>query len=130
MSALSRPARMRGPCSAHAIPRAGQLVGLRGARLERVVPGRPSRVARGEGDEADTTGSQSRARPRAGRMCQFMQRFLNQSIFFALVASLSLTEVACGDGEKEPISGYDWGFVGVSLVCELYVLISLCRWVN
>jgi hypothetical protein len=63
-------------------------------------------------------------------MCQFMQRFLNQSIFFALVASLSLTEVACGDGEKEPISGYDWGFVGVSLVCELYVLRSLCRWVN
>jgi len=59
-----------------------------------------------------------------------MQRFLNQSIFFALVASLFLTEVACGDGEKEPISGYDWGFVGVSLVCELYVLGSLCTWVN
>ena len=57
-----------------------------------------------------------------------MQRFLNQSIFFALVASLSLTEVACGDGEKEPISGYDWGFVGVSLVCELYVLRSLLSW--
>ena len=213
VSALPRPARIRGPCSAHAIPRAGQLVGLRGgARLERVVPGRPSRVARGEGDEADaalrargarasiawhgaaaseellvlvllatvpvqgvrrftalslrpratlpvrscgraprfpcaplartpldratrderpgTTGSQSSARPRAGLMCQFMQRFLNQSIFFALVASLSLTEVACGDGEKEPISGYDWGFVGVSLVCELYVLVSLCSWVN
>ena len=55
---------------------------------------------------------------------------MNQSIFFALVASLSLTEVACGDGEKEPISGYDWGFVGVSLVCELYVLFSLYRWVN
>ena len=54
VSALPRPARIRGPCSAHAIPRAGQLVGLRGgARLERVVPGRPSRVARGEGDEAD-----------------------------------------------------------------------------
>jgi len=54
VSALPRPARIRGPCSAHAIPRAGQLVGLRGgARLERVVPGRPSRVARGEGDETD-----------------------------------------------------------------------------
>ena len=55
---------------------------------------------------------------------------MNQSIFFALVASLSLTEVACGDGEKEAISGYDWGFVGVSLVCEFYVTFSLCKWVN
>ncbi len=30
--------------------------------------------------------------------------------------------------EKEPISDYDWGFVGVSLVCELYVLCSLWIW--